>query len=431
MPTSPMRSHKRLSTTLLALVVVFLTFALVFFPEDGYKAGMAGMKLFWDVVFPSLLPFFILSELLLGVGVVQAIGVLLEPLMRALFRVPGVGAFTLSMNLAAGYPMNAVIVGKFRKNKLCTRNEGERLLAFTNTVDPLFLFGAVAAVMFRSPQLGMLLAVAHYLAALLVGLLFRFTGSDEPVGVEEVTMSRQATDARPSGNIFRRAYAAMIQSRHQDGRPLGKLLGDAVNESIKTSLMILGFIMFFSVLVKILSNVGFLALLALPFQALFQLFQLDLSLVQPFLAGLFEIDFGAAQVAASTAPLAHQMILISFLLAWSGLAVHAQVASVLIGTDIRLSRYAWARLLHAVLASICALVLWNMGWGQEALTVMANFMPMMSALQDTGVGPHWGLSWLVLKNWSLLFGSVVLLSLVFHFFRSARFVAWSSRSSRR
>ena len=40
------------------------------------------MNLFFTVVFPSLLPFFILSEMMLGLGVVHFIGVLFTPLMR-------------------------------------------------------------------------------------------------------------------------------------------------------------------------------------------------------------------------------------------------------------------------------------------------------------------------------------------------------------
>lgn len=43
------------------------------------------MTLFLNVVFPSLLPFLILSELMLGLGVVHYIGVPFEPLMRPLF----------------------------------------------------------------------------------------------------------------------------------------------------------------------------------------------------------------------------------------------------------------------------------------------------------------------------------------------------------
>jgi sporulation integral membrane protein YlbJ len=426
MSTAP----KRLPTTLIAAVVVFLTLSLVLYPEQGFKAGVAGMKVFWDVVFPSLLPFFILSELMLGMGVVHALGVLLEPLMRPLFSVPGVGAFALSMGLAAGYPMDAVITGKFRKNKLCTRIEGERLLAFTNTADPLFMFGAVAVGMFHSPQLGMLLAVAHYIGAFLVGVVFKFygIGSERRGDDKEEIVTRQTAHR---GNILTRAYSEMIKARQEDGRPIGKLLGDAVSDSMKTLFMICGFIIFFAVLIKVLTLVGFVPLLALPIEAIFTFIGLDASLVQPFIAGLFEIDIGSAMAAEASAPLVQQLIIVSFIIAWSGLSVHAQVASVLTGTDIRMTPYMIARLLHALFAGIFTLVFFNMGWGQQAAEVFAPLMPMLSAATEhaaAGGGQNWGLSLLVLKNWLLLFGGVILIAMVYHFFKSARLVAWNSHS---
>jgi sporulation integral membrane protein YlbJ len=425
-------ARKRTSTTLLAVVVVFLTLSLVLYPDEGFKAGIDGLKLFWNTVFPSLLPFFILSELLLGVGVVHALGVLLEPLMRPLFSVPGVGAFALSMGLAAGYPMDAVITAKFRKNKLCTRIEGERLLAFTNTADPLFMFGAVAVGMFHSAQLGMLLAIAHYVSAFLVGVAFKFYGIGHADKRSEVDDVVETPAARMKGNIFRRAFREMMRAREEDGRPLGKLLGDAVNDSIKTILMILGFIVFFAVLFKVLTLIGIVPILAVPFELLFVVLGLEPSLVQPFIAGLFEIDIGSAAAATANAPLLQQLIIVSFIIAWSGLSVHAQVASVLTGTDIRMTPYMFARLLHAALAGVFTLVFWNMGWGQTAQAVMAPLMPMWTAMSDPNT-QHWGLVFTVMKNWFLLFGGVVALALVFHFFRSARFVAWSSnsRSTRR
>ena len=137
----------------LAGLASLLTLSLVPFPKEALQAAIEGMKVFWEIVFPSLLPFFVLSEVLLGLGAVHFIGVLLEPLMRPVFNVPGAGAFAMSMGLAAGYPMDAVITGKFRRRGLCTQAEGERLLAFTNTADPLFIFGAVAVGMFGLPYL--------------------------------------------------------------------------------------------------------------------------------------------------------------------------------------------------------------------------------------------------------------------------------------
>jgi len=417
---------RRIPTTILAVVITLLTLSLVLYPEQGFKAGLDGLKVFWDVVFPSLLPFFILSELLLGVGIVHALGVLLEPLMRPLFSVPGVGAFALSMGLAAGYPMDAVITSKFRKQKLCTRVESERLLAFTNTADPLFMFGAVAVGMFHSPQLGMLLAIAHYAGALLVGIAFKFYGVRQKrhSGDDDVV---EAPGATARGNIFKRAFNEMMRAREEDGRPFGKLLGDAVNDSVKTLFMICGFILFFAVLIKVLTLGGLVPLLAAPLTLLFNVFGLDASLVQPFIAGLFEIDIGSAQAAVVEAPLVEKLIIVSFIIAWSGLSVHAQVASVLTGTDIRMTPYMIARLMHAALAGVFTLVFYNMGWGQTATEVMAPLMPMMAAVADPSQ-QHWGLSLIVVRNWVLIMGGVVLLSLIWHFFRSARIVAWSTNS---
>jgi sporulation integral membrane protein YlbJ len=340
----------KLSAIVWATTIVLATISLVLFPQTALEAAKEGMTLFLNVVFPSLLPFFILSEIMLGFGVVHFIGVLFEPLMRPLFNVPGEGAFVLSMGLAAGYPMDAVITARFRRQGLCTRVEGERMLAFSNTADPLFIFGAVAVGMFGMPLLGKTMALAHYISALLVGLVFRFYGmGDRSYTPEHVR----------SGNILGRAIDALVKAREEDGRPLGQIMGDAVNDSIKTLWMICGFIMLFSTLVKIVDVVGLYPLLAMPFQVLFRLVGIDPALVKPAVIGLFEIDLGAGAVAKAGSSLVQMAAMAGAIIAWSGLSVHGQVASVLTGTDIRMRPYVAARFLHAVLAFGTTVLLMN------------------------------------------------------------------------
>src|SRR5690606_19823322 len=214
------------------------TIALMVFPGEGLAAAEEGLKIFWEIVLPSLFPFFVLTEILLGLGVVHFFGVILEPLMRPLFNVPGAGAFALSMGLAAGYPMDAVITGKFRRMGLCTRIEGERLLAFTNTADPLFMFGAVAVGMFGRPELGAIIALAHYLSAFSIGFLFRFYGRKK----EGRSEKKEEIGGNAGAGLLRRAVKRMRQARKEDNRPVGQLLGDAVKESVNSLFMIGGFI---------------------------------------------------------------------------------------------------------------------------------------------------------------------------------------------
>lgn len=335
---------KRLGPLLTAGVAVFATLSLVVYPQEALHAALKGMQIFFDIVFPSLLPFFILSEIMLGLGVVHFIGVLFEPLMRPLFNVPGHGAFALSMGLAAGYPMDAVITAKFRRQGMCSRVEGERMLAFTNTADPLFIFGAVAVGMFGMQWLGAKLAVAHYLGALAVGLIFRFYGAREPGTKAEVRERK--------GTILGRAVAALLEQRRTDARPLGQLLGDAVTDSVKTLLMICGFIMLFSTFVRMIEVIHLDQLIAAPLGALFSLFGILPSLIPAAVAGVLEIDLGTVAASRAAAPLVQQALIASAIIAWSGLSVHGQVASVLTGTDIRMGPYVVARILHALSAAI-------------------------------------------------------------------------------
>ncbi|KPD01258.1 Sporulation integral membrane protein YlbJ [Geobacillus sp. BCO2] len=77
---------------MLASAATLFAFSLICYPKQSLEASIRGLNMWWEVVFPSLLPFFIVSELLISFGVVSFLGVLLEPLMRPLFRVPASAA---------------------------------------------------------------------------------------------------------------------------------------------------------------------------------------------------------------------------------------------------------------------------------------------------------------------------------------------------
>ncbi|SHI64194.1 sporulation integral membrane protein YlbJ [Propionispora hippei] len=349
---SSKRYRSRLSAYSMAFGVVFITLCMVQYPKDAFDSAIMGLNLWWNVVFPALLPFFILSEILMGLGVVHFIGVLLEPLMRPLFNVPGVGAFALSMGLASGYPMDAVITCKFRKSQLCSAVEAERLLSFTNTADPLFMFGAVAVGMFGMPELGIILALAHYLASFLVGIIFRFHGTDRDV-------PPKPPQQEVSGNLVSRAFRALYQAKQEDGRPIGLLLGDSVKSSMNTALLIGGFIILFSVFLRMLSIIGATDTLAAIFSGMLHWLGLSGNLAESLVSGLFEIDLGTLAASQADAPLWQKTVMTSAIIAWSGLSVHGQVASIVIESGIRMAPYMVARFLHALLAGLLTLLFFD------------------------------------------------------------------------
>lgn len=97
--------------------------------------------------------FFVLSELLIGFGVVKFVGILLEPFMRPLFRVPGVGGFAWAMGMASGFPAGAKITARLRQEGQLTRGEAERLVSFTNCSSPLYFWSSIGWLL-SQPETG-------------------------------------------------------------------------------------------------------------------------------------------------------------------------------------------------------------------------------------------------------------------------------------
>jgi len=347
----PRSTRKALANALMAAVAVAFTVFIVLNPEPAFKAAVRGLKIWWDIVFPALLPFFIGSEILMGLGVVHFMGVLLEPLMRPVFNVPGAGSFVMAMGLASGYPIGAMLTARLREQGLCSRTEGERLMSFTNTADPLFMTGAVAVGMFGRADVALAILAAHYLSSLSVGVLMRFyrpSGERTP----PITVAGRVS-------MGGRAWQSLHDAREKDGRPVGKLIGDAVRNSVNTLLLIGGFIILFAVLIEVLRAAGVIQAFAAGLSAAIRLVGLDPAVAGALTSGVFEITLGTEAASSAAAGILPRLVAASTIIAWSGLSVHAQVASLIHGTGMSMAPYTVARLVHAWLAGLYTFLLWG------------------------------------------------------------------------
>ncbi|MFD0717419.1 sporulation integral membrane protein YlbJ [Paenibacillus sp. GCM10027626] len=340
-----------------AWVAALLALLLVFFPASALEASIRGLSIWWEVLFPALFPFFVISELLLGFGIVHFFGTLLDPLMRPLFRFPGSGSFVFAMGYASGYPVGARLTAQLWEQRLITRAEGERLVAITTTSDPIFLIGAVSVGFFHNAALAPLLAAAHYGGAFIIGLLMRFHDRKAPDSPKAV--SAYAGGAKRS--ILRQAITAMHRARLMDGRTLGTLLQDAVQAALRLMIVVGGLVVFFSVIMELLTNVGIIEALSGLLRFVMGAIGMPDTLANAVISGIFEVTLGAKGAGASTGSgLVHQAAIAAFILSWGGLSVHAQVVSLLSRTDLRYRPFFIARLSHAILAIFLVYLLWNM-----------------------------------------------------------------------
>jgi sporulation integral membrane protein YlbJ len=140
------------------------------------------------------------------------------------------------MGLISGYPVGSKIAINFRKNNICTKEECERLIAFTNNSGPLFIIGTVGISFFGNSTIGILLLITHILSSFTVGFLFRFWKSSK-------SSSYEYKNASP--------YENKLQTITFSN--LGEVLGESISSATSTILMIGGFVVLFSVIISILN----------------------------------------------------------------------------------------------------------------------------------------------------------------------------------
>lgn len=159
---------------------------------------------------------------------------------------------------------------------------------------------------------------------------------------------------------FLYAFRVLHETRLKNEQPLGKLLGDAVRSSVQTLLMIGGFIILFSVINKLLYMMHITEYISFIFQYILHLFQLPKELSIPMISGLFEITLGSQMISQTDkAELLEKAIATSFILAFGGFSVQAQVASILAEANIRFKPFFIARMMHGCFAACFTYVLWK------------------------------------------------------------------------
>ncbi len=336
----------QLKKIILIIIIFLLVISIIIFPNHVFKAAQSGVNTWFNIVFPALLPFFIGAELLIQLGVIRFLGILLEPIIRPIFNIPGEGSFVFAMSVTSGYPMGAKLTSELRKQGVFTKGEAQRLLAFCSTSGPLFMIGAVAVGMFNNIQLGIIIAVSHYIGAIITGLCFRFYKPDH----DKLKISEKK-------NYFKKALKELwfLSQKKQD--PFGMILGSAVKKGVESLLIVGGFIILFSVIIRLLDVLGIIKILSSIFISL-GVSSNSTNIVEAVISGIFEMTIGCKMLSEVTQiSFVQQAILSSFLIAWSGFSIHAQSASFISGTDLSVSIYVFSKLLHSIFSAIVVVLI--------------------------------------------------------------------------
>ena len=311
--------QKIISTSIMTLLL-----SIAFFILTESKAVMEAVLFSFQIwknnIFPSLFPFFLLSELLIQYGFVEFLGELLKPVMNRIFRISNQAAFIFVMSIISGFPSNAKYTKALLEEHKINEKEATKVLTFTHFSNPLFILGTVSITFLGNREVGFLILFCHYITNLILGLLFRnYYPSPK-------------TDCRVS---IRKAITNMTLARQKKKVSFPLILTNALNHTIQTLLFILGVTTTFLIITTLINQ------------------HITLSTFhQSILNGFFEMTQGLKYVSLLNIPLKIKGILTVMILSFGGLSVHMQLIGILSKSKIRYFPYFTARVLHATIASL-------------------------------------------------------------------------------
>ena len=271
-------------------------------------------------VFPSLFPFFVISDFLINYGFVELVSELFKPFMNRFFKIKGVGAFVFIMSLVSGFPSNSKYVRELYLNGLINEFEGTKLLTFTHFSNPLFVLGTISILFLNNREIGFLILLCHYFGNVIVGFLFR---------------NYYISDYEGTRISFKRAIISMNNKRLSNNKSFGEIMTSSLMNGINTLLLIFGVITLFLVLTTIISNN-----LSLP------------PYYQSILNGLIEMTQGLKYVSLLEIPLKIKGTLSVMFISFGGISVHIQLLSIISDTKIKYFPFLIARVIHACVSSL-------------------------------------------------------------------------------
>ena len=200
----------------LTILFPILFFAsMLLFPEAALKGASSGVLLWFDTVLPTLLPFLIITNLLIHTGAVNIISRLLAPVLCRFFRVSPYGAFVILTGFLCGCPMGGKVTADLLKKNAISQCEARYLLSFCNNTSPMFIISYILLQNLKIPALTLPLLSILTAAPVLLSFLFRrlyhipepghsfgFSRETDSVSLDDCIMNGFETITRIGGYII-------------------------------------------------------------------------------------------------------------------------------------------------------------------------------------------------------------------------------------
>ncbi len=267
-------------------------------------------------LFPSLIPFMLLSHILLNYNFFDDISSKKNFLTNK-FNISKNTVFIFIMSVICGTPANSIYINNYLKNKLIDIDDAAKCLNFCHFTNPIFIIGTIGISFLGSKSIGIKILISQYVGNIILGIIDNSNKQKE--------------------NINKCNYK--FKTKNKLG--IFNLLKTAIKDISNTLLIISGVITFFLIISTLLNQI------------------LKINTNFKFIYGLIEITQGLKYLSLSNISFFSKSLIAVFLISFGGLSIHMQTFCILDNKKIRYLPYLKARLLHGIISCLILIILFN------------------------------------------------------------------------
>lgn len=304
---------------MLFLTIIFLILLGCILTNSGTSLSYArlGLELWFRNMIPTLLPFMILSGIMIRMKLTDKAAMVVYPVVKPVYRVRKTVCYAMLTGFLCGFPMGARVVDDLYRRNMITKREAEYLLAFCNNIGPVYFCSFVLPLLGRKLVLPYLFGM--YGIPLLYGIVLRYTSfRDLSRALEEKSLTPDLVccESRP-----------LAQKDFTDNASLAERILEETDQSIHSSVQ------------NMLSLGGYMILYNLLNLVPHILLGHPLTLLSP----LLEIT-GGLTLLGNARPL-YSLLALSF----GGLSCIAQTYHCIAGSDLSIGRYVSHKIILSLL----------------------------------------------------------------------------------
>lgn len=258
---------------------------------------------------PSILPFYIITDLLVNYGFIDVLKFLLIKPLYKLFKLSECTAFVIIFSMLTGFPSSAKYIKSLIKEDLISTAEANKIIRFCHFSNPLFIINTIGSNLLGNKTLGLFILLSHFLSNFIIAFFLK----SKSISNKTITFKQEK---------------------------FGLVLTNSILNTFNSLLIILGNIITFQLLTNIIFNY----------------FSFDNN-IKFIINSIIEISSGIVLISTSTFNPYVKALFITSILSFGGLCIHSQVYGILSDTKVEYKNYLIGRIMQAIIAPLILLIL--------------------------------------------------------------------------